>query len=400
MPRKTSLTTMAPFKQLLLLTSLALTAVAQCPAIPSNPLKANSKLPDPFTFAGGQKVTTAADWTCRRAEILQLFQTYESGTLPPKPQTVTGSLSGNTLSVSVSNGGQSISFSASISFPSGSSGAVPAIINLGTFSSLPAPSGVAIINFNNDDIAQQSNTGSRGKGKFYTLYGANHSASAMTAWAWGISRIIDVLESTGQTRIDTKKLGVTGCSRNGKGAIMAGALEPRIALTIPQESGSGGAACWRISDAMKKNGQNVQTASQIVTENVWFSPTFNTYVNRVNDLPFDHHLLAALIAPRGLFVIEHSTILWLGPQSAFGCQVVGRKIYQALGVPNNMGVSSVAGHEHCQFPSTQRSELDAFVNKFLKGDANANTNIQRTDQSNNLGFVESTWVDWQVPTIS
>ena len=102
---------------------------------------------------------------------------------------------------------------------------------------------------------------------------------------------------------------------------MAGALEPRIALTIPQESGSGGAACWRISDAMKRNGQNVQTASQIVTENVWFSPTFNTYVNRVNDLPIDHHLLAALIAPRALFVIEHSTILWLGPQSAFGCQV-------------------------------------------------------------------------------
>lgn len=181
---------MAPFKQLLLLTPLALTAVAQCPAIPSNPLKANSKLPDPFTFAGGQKVTTAADWACRRAEILQLFQTYESGTLPPKPQTVTGSLSGNTLSVSVSNGGQSISFSASISFPSGASGTVPAIINLGTFSSLPAPSGVAIINFNNDDIAQQANTGSRGKGKFYTLYGANHSASSMTAWAWGISRIM------------------------------------------------------------------------------------------------------------------------------------------------------------------------------------------------------------------
>jgi hypothetical protein len=65
-----------------------------------------------------------------------------------------------------------------------------------------------------------------------------------------------------------------------------------------------------------------------------------------------------------------------------------------------MGVSSVAGHEHCQFPSTQNSELTAFVNKFLKGDSSANTNVQRTDQSNNLGFVESNWVTWSVPTLS
>ena len=65
-----------------------------------------------------------------------------------------------------------------------------------------------------------------------------------------------------------------------------------------------------------------------------------------------------------------------------------------------MGISSVGGHQHCQFPSSQQSELTAFIDKFLKGNANANTNVQRTDQPNNLGYVESTWVDWQVPTIS
>ena len=98
---------------------------------------------------------------------------------------------------------------------------------------------------------------------------------------------------------------------------MAGALEPRIALTIPQESGAGGAACWRISDSLS----GAQTARQIITENVWFSTLFNPYVTRVNDLPFDHHLLAGLIAPRGLYVIEHSSIAWLGPRSAYGCMV-------------------------------------------------------------------------------
>lgn len=130
-------------------------------------LVANSKLNDPFTFVDGRKVTTKADWECRQREILELFQRYESGTLPPKPESVTGSLSGNTLTVNVSNAGKSISFTCSITFPSGASGAVPAIINYSTFSSLPSQSGVAVIGFNNNDLAAQDNTGSRGQGKSY-----------------------------------------------------------------------------------------------------------------------------------------------------------------------------------------------------------------------------------------
>lgn len=374
-------------------------ASQSCPSLPSSlTLRANSKLPDPFTFFGGTKVTTKDQWTCRSDEINQLFQRLELGTLPPKPDTVTGSLNGNTLSVSVTHQGKSISFTASVNLPSGS-GKVPVIIALAA-ASIPIPSGVGTINFNNDDIAAQANTGSRGQGKFYTIYGRDHSAAATTAWAWGVGRIIDVLESLPNSRIDTTKLGVTGCSRNGKGALIIGALEKRIALTIPQESGSGGAACWRISDAMKSRGISVQTASQIVTENVWFSPLFNQYVNRVNDLPIDHHLLAALVAPRALFVIDHSGIDWLGPESVFGCMKTATKVYQALGIADRMGVSQVGGHNHCQFPSSQNAELNAFIDKFLKGNSGANTNIVRTDKANNAGFVESSWVDWTTPTLS
>jgi len=65
------------------------------------------------------------------------------------------------------------------------------------------------------------------------------SASAMTAWVWGASRIIDTLEMTPAAQINTGRMAVTGCSRDGKGALMAGAFETRFALTIPQESGSG-----------------------------------------------------------------------------------------------------------------------------------------------------------------
>ena len=68
----------------------------------------------------------------------------------------------------------------------------------------------------------------------------------MTAWVWGVSRIIDALELSPHANINLNKLAVTGCSRDGKGALMAGAFETRIALTIPQESGSGGDTCVSI----------------------------------------------------------------------------------------------------------------------------------------------------------
>ena len=109
--------------------------------------------------------------------------------------------------------------------------------------------GVATISFPNDTVAQQMNGSSRGKGVFYDLYGSDHTAGAMIAWAWGVSRLIDALEQTPAAQIDPTRLGVTGCSRNGKGALIVGAFDDRIALTIPQESGSGGAASWRVSDA-------------------------------------------------------------------------------------------------------------------------------------------------------
>ncbi|KAJ3040230.1 carbohydrate-binding module 1 [Rhizophlyctis rosea] len=371
---------------------LAASVTAQCPTV-NTALVSNAKLPDPFTFTSGSKVTTRSDWDCRRQEILRLFDQYELGTKPPKPTSVTGSFSGSTLTVTVSNAGKSISFTASISKPSGVSGNVPAIIAYGALS-IARPSNVAIITFNNDDIAQQTNTGSRGKGKFYDLYGSSHSAGALTAWAWGVSRIIDALETTPAAGINAARVGVTGCSRNGKGAMVAGALDDRIALTIPQESGAGGSACWRISDQLKSQGVNVQTASQIITENVWFSPNFNANVNRVTQLPFDHHMLAALVAPRGLFVTDNN-IDWLGPKSSVTCMSAAQKVYEALGVTNNLGYSLVGGHNHCSFPSAQNSELTAFVNKFLLDQSSANTNVFHSAVSN----PDNSWITWTVPTL-
>ncbi|KAI8623233.1 carbohydrate esterase family 15 protein [Xylariaceae sp. FL1651] len=353
-----------------------------------------AKLPDPFTFADGRKVATQADWKCRVAEISKLMQQFELGDYPPPPDKVVATLSGSTMSVAVTVGSKSVTISTTIKKASTSPG--PAIITIGG-SSLPIPGTIGTIAFNNDNFASQASGSSRGQGAFYTLFGNTHSAGALTAWAWGVDRVVDGLEQLGadKTGIDTKRLGTTGCSRNGKGAFIVGALVNRIALTLPQESGSGGAACWRISDSQHSAGANIQTASEIVGENVWFSKNLNTYATKTNTMPEDHHMLAALIAPRGLFVIEND-IDWLGPVSTTGCMKAGRLIYKGVGAPNNMGFSLVGGHSHCQFPSAQQADLTTYMNYFLLASTTAPGSIEKSSAT----VAVTDWAPWTVPTLT
>jgi len=356
----------------------------------------NSKLPDPFLQLGGTRISSKAQWQCRRNEISELIQRYELGTKPPKPSTFSASFSGSTLTINCGESGKSMSFTVSITYPSTGTAPYPAIIGYGG-GSIPAPAGVARINFNNDDMGGQS--GTRGVGKFFTLYGSGHSAGSLMAWAWGVSRIIDALEVTPDARINPAKVGVTGCSRNGKGALVAGAFDTRIALTIPQESGSGGSACWRLSEYQKAQGQNVQTASHASQEQPWFGAAFNSYTStaNVNRLPHDHHELAALVAPRGLLIIDNTAMEWLGNLASFGCMKVAQSIYQALGVADSMGVSQVSHGDHCGFPASQQPELTAFVGKFLLGQS-TNTAISKTDGTFNSNLAQ--FVDWSVPSLS
>ncbi|KAI1086791.1 carbohydrate esterase family 15 protein [Rostrohypoxylon terebratum] len=353
-----------------------------------------AKLPDPFTYEDGTKVASKADWDCRQQEISKLLQQYELGDYPPPPDKVEASLSGTTLAVKVTVGSKSVTINASIRKPSSSPG--PAIVTIGG-SSLPIPGTVGTVGFNNDQFASQASGSSRGQGAFYTLFGNTHSAGALTAWAWGVDRVIDGLEQVGAAAsgIDPKRLGTTGCSRNGKGAFIVGALANRIALTLPQESGSGGAACWRISDDEHSKGKNIQTAGEIVGENVWFSKNLDAYTSKTNTMPEDHHMLAALVAPRGLLAFEND-IDWLGPVSTTGCMKAGRLIYKGLGVPTNMGFSLVGGHSHCQFPSSQQAELTAYINYFLLAGTEAPPEVEKSSAS----VTVTDWAPWDVPSLA
>ncbi|KAH6907998.1 hypothetical protein BKA70DRAFT_1386082 [Coprinopsis sp. MPI-PUGE-AT-0042] len=330
-------------------------------------------------------------------EISTLLQRLELGTLPPAPTSLTASLSGSSLTINVSSSNATTSFVATIEYPAGD-GPFPAMIGIGG-STLPNPGGIATITFNNREIAFDSGPAGRGQGKFYDLYGVYHPAGALTAWSWGVSRIIDALSKTTNSRIDLDHIAVTGCSTNGKAALVAGALDERIALTIPVESGVGGAACWRPSQDLRDGGAGIISAFDLANTTTLFTTAFNSYATRVNTLPFDHHLLAALVAPRGLLVLDNSQFAWLGPSSVFGCMKSSKDVFKALGVGSNLGISVVGQHDHCVFPGPQYPEYNAFVNKFLRGNTQENTNVLKSDLPNNGGFDDGKYVDWNAPLL-
>jgi hypothetical protein len=117
--------------------------------------------------------------------------------------------------------------------------------------------------------------------------------SAIAAWAWGLSRAMDYIET--DHRIDARKVIVTGTSRMGKASVWAGATDSRFAIVISNESGAGGAKLFH-----HWAGENIERLCKVFPH--WFCHNFQQYVGRDTILPFDQHMVLALIAPRPLYV--------------------------------------------------------------------------------------------------
>jgi len=358
---------------------------AGCPVTATLPeyaaLKADGKLPDPFMKLDGTRIKDKSEWKCRREEILKQLQKYIYGEKPiPAKGSVTGTVSTTKISVKVTEGSKTTSFDVSVNM-NGATAPAPAIISYGAGAS--APMGVAKITL----TAIESTGGTGGKtGPFYTFYGSNHPAGYMVAQAWQVSRIIDLLEQNPGT-IDPYRVGLTGCSRNGKGAFAGGVFDNRIALTIPCESGIGGTPALRLKEQLDPGANSTaEWPFHAISYVRWlsevslgpFAVSNDAAGDNTDRLPVDMHEAMALIAPRGFYIVDNPGITNLDPKSAYVTGMAGKAIFKALGVGDNFAYQG-AGGTHCQWRSQYDASLKAMVDKFLLGKDTTMTGNFATD---------------------
>lgn len=388
-------------------------------------------LPDPFRFFNGARSTSFASWERRRNEIKASIEKYEIGRkpdgsdltitatyVPPPEGTNTGAL---TVVVTRNSNGKSLTLNSRVYLPSGwGEGPFPALIPMSlafppffvppvpNYGSLPASifanRPIATIDFFHNDVTSYSffGTTDHSNDPFYQMYpefkaaGRPDSDSGQyAAWAWGVSRLIDGIEIASRQEvdplpIDTSYLAVTGCSYAGKMALFAGAFDERIALTIAQESGGGGAPAWRVSQEIEAD-RAVEALTH--TDRTWFaSQLFQFSGNNVYKLPHDHHELMAMVAPRALIETGNTDFNWLSNRANYITARATQRVYERFGIGDRFGFYIDGGHGHCAVPETQAPSIGAFVDKFLLGVKDVDTKVRVHPYGNELDHRR--WTSW------
>ena len=342
------------------------------PELPAaNVLPVQHGLPDALKGVNGFD-----DWSKRRREIAAQIQHYGIGEKPAvSKEQVKARMDGDTLIVDVTVNGETLTLRSVIDYPK--TGEAPYALMIGTSGiALPKPlfedRPIARMVFREkqvNDYGQWGQHHERGEHNFDRLYPQLKDNGAYSEWAWGLSRLIDGLQQLGPevTKIDTRHIGVTGCSYAGKMALYCGAFDERIALVIAQEPGGGGAASWRASHEFTLAGKNLEDIDK--TDYHWFkeSQKENFHGDSVYQLPYDQHELCALVFPRALLLLGNPDYEWLADGSMLVSAKAARDVWRRFGVEDRMGWSIVDGHGHCQLPESQYPEVLAFIDKFLLG---------------------------------
>jgi hypothetical protein len=155
------------------------------------------------------------------------------------------------------------------------------------------------------------------------------------AWAWGLSRALDFLET--EKAVDANRVALVGQSRLGKTVLWAGALDTRFAMVIANCSGRSGASLAR-----RNFGETVE--HMVVNFPHQFAINYQTYGENVNKLPVDTHELLALIAPRPLLLGTATLDRWSDPKGEFLAANAAEPVFKLLGV-EGLGTTQMPGPE-------------------------------------------------------
>ena len=345
------------------------------------------QLTDPFLSSDGKsRALDFKDWAKRRGEIAREIQHYEIGEKPAvSMDQIVATLEDSVLTVKTIVRGDTLTQTAVIHYPTGGTAPYPLMIGADHISlprHLLTERHIATMTFSARQINGYSQFGDSKTRDFERLYPHLANNGAYSEWAWGFSRLIDGLQKLGTevTRIDMSHIGVTGCSYAGKMALFCGAFDERVALTITQEPGGGGAAAWRVTRA-----HNARCAKEDTWEGIdntdyhWFMQRLKSTFggDSVYYLPYDHHELVAMCCPRAVLMLGNPDFRWLADGSGYVSMHAAHKVWQQYGIADRCGYSIVGGHGHCSLPESQYEEVCAFLDKFLLGKTDVNTHYTK-----------------------
>lgn len=302
-------------------------------------LPRQNSLPDPLRFVDGRRVTSAADWPARRAEIRSLFERYVTGSFPSKPRLdrvveleITRGEGYVTRDVRLEYGPESkATMRVRVTLPEGS-GPFPVLIspNLNGWAPALIRRGYASVGFAGND-------GMDDAAMLKELY-PDHDFATLPRRAWAAQMVLDFMESIPQ--IDQDRIALFGYSRDGKMATMAAALDERIDALIAGSTGVGGVLPWRLSGE-RGTGEGIESTTRMFPS--WFAPQLRFFSGREDRLPVDANLLVAMIAPRAILMEsgynDEVSNLWGVEQTYYSTEPV----YQLLGGEGRMGVMQVPG---------------------------------------------------------
>lgn len=375
------------------------------PVIPDFPqLRIIRPLPDPFLFFDGTRDTSFAAFEHHRNEWKYAIEQNEIGPKPdchdcvitaawaPTANSTAGTSGTLTVTVTRITNNVSLVLTSGVTLPAGT-GPFPFVIGIslapgnGPFTgSMPASmfpkDKIATVAYVHDQVAQYAagQQIAHDADPFYLMYpelcsgkcpATGSNSGEYAAWSWGVSRLLDGIEIASRQLqtplpLDISHSAITGCSYAGKMALFSGAFDERIALTIAQENGGGGAPSWRVSHEIESQG-SVEDADN--TDYSWFAGDIlgKFAGSNVYKLPEDHHELMAMVAPRALVQTGDSLYYWLGDRSATIDSLATEKIYSTYGIGDRFGYYIDSNHSHCAVPAYEQAAIQPFINRFLLG---------------------------------
>jgi hypothetical protein len=352
--------------------------VAGIPVNYDETLTGSYTLPDPLVMLNGKAVRDARTWDrSRRPEIVRLFEENQYGRSPGRPPGMsfdvfdkgTPALNGKAIrrqvTVYFSKDKTGPKMDLLLYLPASASKPVPVLLNL-SFSAnsstvddtgvkpgeiwgkekkrIPVPPGARMGRIDpvrlldagfgfatvyygdiDPDFAEGLPHGVRA---LHLKPGQDKPAAgewgAISAWAWGLSRAMDYLET--DKGVDSKRVAILGVSRLGKTVMWAGAHDTRFAMVIASCSGEGGAALSR-----RNYGETVAHLTAPTRYPYQFCANYGQYAERVNQFPVDANLLVSLIAPRPLLLQTGDKDFWSDPKGEFLAAVAAGPVYRLLG---------------------------------------------------------------------